>query len=183
MLWNGGYTGKNEFGLTVEYQRYCRTVISRLIEKGYEVHLILHAYYKEMGDYPDNDMDAVMALHNEYPNTIVAPNFSTPMEAKGYIAAMDLFTGARMHATIAAFSSGVPVIPFSYSRKFEGLFDSLEYGYIIHGCSDSTDCAIDKFFSYLKDIERLKYDENIGLKMVESKNKQLIESTEEIIFS
>lgn len=183
LLWNGGYTGKNEFGLTVEYQRYCKSVISKLIENGYEVHLILHAYYEKTGDYPDNDMDAVVALHKEYPNTIVAPSFSTPMEAKGYIAAMDLFTGARMHATIAAFSSGVPVIPFSYSRKFEGLFESLKYDHIIHGCGDSTDSAIDKFFSYLDDVDCLKCDVHKGLKIVENKNEQLIDKTERIIFS
>ena len=32
-----------------------------------------------------------------------------------------------MHATIGAISSGVATIPFSYSRKFEGLFGNLEY--------------------------------------------------------
>jgi len=36
--------------------------------------------------------------------------------------------GARMHATIGAFSSGVPVVPMAYSRKFNGLFvDTLQY--------------------------------------------------------
>jgi hypothetical protein len=39
---------------------------------------------------------------------------------------MDFF-GARMHACIAAFSSGVPVVPLAYSRKFNGLFTALEY--------------------------------------------------------
>lgn len=33
-----------------------------------------------------------------------------------------------MHATIGAFSSGVPVVPMAYSRKFNGLFvDTLQY--------------------------------------------------------
>lgn len=36
--------------------------------------------------------------------------------------------GARMHSTIAAFSSRVPVVPMAYSRKFNGLFcDTLKY--------------------------------------------------------
>ena len=44
---------------------------------------------------------------------------------------MDFFVGARMHATIGAFSSGVPVVPMAYSRKFNGLFiDTLDYPYI-----------------------------------------------------
>jgi colanic acid/amylovoran biosynthesis protein len=40
---------------------------------------------------------------------------------------MDFFTGARMHACIAALSSGVPVLPMAYSRKFAGLFGTLGY--------------------------------------------------------
>ena len=38
----------------------------------------------------------------------------------------------RMHSTIAAFSSGVPVIPMAYSRKFNGLFlQTLNYEYMV----------------------------------------------------
>ena len=32
-----------------------------------------------------------------------------------------------MHACIAAFSAGVPVVPMAYSRKFNGLFGTLGY--------------------------------------------------------
>ena len=47
-------------------------------------------------------------------------------------AALGFFMGARMHATIAAFSAGVPVVPMAYSRKFNGLFvDTLKYDHII----------------------------------------------------
>ena len=36
-----------------------------------------------------------------------------------------------MHSTIAAFSSGVPVVPMAYSRKFNGLFsDTLQYPHV-----------------------------------------------------
>ena len=44
---------------------------------------------------------------------------------------MNFFIGSRMHATIAAFSSNVPVFPLAYSRKFNGLFlDTLQYPYM-----------------------------------------------------
>ena len=37
-----------------------------------------------------------------------------------------------MHATIAAFSAGVPVVPMAYSRKFNGLFvETLTYDHIV----------------------------------------------------
>ena len=63
---------------------------------------------------------------------------------------MDFFIGSRMHSTIASFSCGVPTVPVSYSRKFEGLFDSLGYEYVIHGNSCNEKDAIDmtiKFFT------------------------------------
>ena len=47
-----------------------------------------------------------------------------------------------MHATIAAFSSGVPVIPVAYSRKFQGLFGSLGYDWVVDAKAASMDEAI-----------------------------------------
>lgn len=158
LLWMGGYDGKNQFGLTVNYQEYCKKVIHYLFEQGYEVHLILHAYSKviKTGYYhADNDKLAVDALHELFPSTIVSPFFSTPMEAKSYISGMDLFIGARMHATIAAISVGIPVIPFSYSRKFEGLFSSLDYPYVVEGTKWETNDAINKTEEWINGIGEL----------------------------
>jgi colanic acid/amylovoran biosynthesis protein len=54
---------------------------------------------------------------------------------------MDFFCGSRMHACIAAFSSGVPVVPIAYSRKFAGLFGSLGYT-IITDCRTQTETQV-----------------------------------------
>jgi polysaccharide pyruvyl transferase WcaK-like protein len=47
-----------------------------------------------------------------------------------------------MHATIAAYSSGVPVVPISYSRKFEGLFGNLNYPWLVNARGVDTKAAI-----------------------------------------
>ena len=60
-----------------------------------------------------------------------------PSAAKSYIATMDFFCGSRMHACIAAVSSGVPVVPIAYSRKFAGVFGALGYG-LIADCGTQT---------------------------------------------
>lgn len=57
----------------------------------------------------------------------MAPAFRSPVEAKSYISGLDVLAGSRMHATIAAISSGVPAIPLAYSRKFTGIFGSVGY--------------------------------------------------------
>lgn len=179
LLWMGGYTNDNQFGLTVDYKSFCRTILQDLVNAGYEVHLILHAYtIKDVdGIYQaDNDRLAVENLHEDFPNTIISPFFSTPMEAKSYISGMNLFIGARMHATIAAISSGVPVIPFSYSRKFEGLFSSLNYPYVIEGTKWDTDKAIDETRKWIRDIGKLQQTIAECEKIIEQKNTILLEN-------
>ena len=69
---------------------------------------------------------------------------------------MDFFIGSRMHATIGAVSSGVSTIPISYSRKFEGLFETLGYNVSVDGRKLNTDEAVNKIKSYLKDEQLLK---------------------------
>jgi len=46
-------------------------------------------------------------------------------ELKGIISRCNYFVGARMHANIAALSSGVPTIAMSYSHKTEGVMSLL----------------------------------------------------------
>lgn len=125
LLMNGGYSRQNMFGLTLDYPALMRALIGDLMKRGAEVHLVPHVITNR-GDVED-DATASADLAAEFPGVIVASDFATPSEAKSYIAGMDFFAGARMHACIAAFSSGVPVIPMAYSRKFEGLFGTLGY--------------------------------------------------------
>jgi polysaccharide pyruvyl transferase WcaK-like protein len=51
---------------------------------------------------------------------LIPPNYNAA-ETKWIISHMSLFAGARTHATIAAFSSYVPTISFSYSIKAKGI--------------------------------------------------------------
>jgi hypothetical protein len=44
------------------------------------------------------------------------------MELKWTLSRLDWFAGARMHATIGAFSSGVPTLGLGYSDKAQGVF-------------------------------------------------------------
>jgi polysaccharide pyruvyl transferase WcaK-like protein len=46
-------------------------------------------------------------------------------EIKGVIGLCDFFIGSRMHACIAALSQGIPTVGVAYSRKFEGVFETV----------------------------------------------------------
>lgn len=126
LLYNGGYIGLNQFSLVADYPSLTHNLLNYFLNsENCQVHLISHVCPDNLPR--DNDYSVCLALHREHSNTVLVDKFSSPVDAKSYISSMDFFIGARMHACIAAFSSGVPVVPLSYSRKFNGLFLALEY--------------------------------------------------------
>ncbi|MCD7973944.1 MAG: polysaccharide pyruvyl transferase family protein [Candidatus Azobacteroides sp.] len=132
LLWHGGYTQNNQFGLKSNYQKLIHSIIEYYLSLPHvKLHLIPHVLGSNYS--VENDYAVSYELIEKY-NTdqlVLSPLFLTPILAKNYIAGMDFFMGARMHAAIAAFSSGVPVYPMAYSRKFNGLFaDTLDYSYM-----------------------------------------------------
>lgn len=162
LLFNGGYTGGNQFGLSIDYPSTMRSIIEYFVtQPNVEVHLVGHVIEPDMPI--EDDIRACQTLAKEYSEIVVAPPFSRPSEAKSYIAGMDFFVGARMHACIAAFSAGVPVIPMAYSRKFNGLFGTLGY-------SEVADCRQDDEISVLRKVQdcfcsRREVAENIQISL------------------
>lgn len=180
LLWSGGYTGDNQFDLTVDYQVYCKEIINRLRNK-YEIHLVPHAFTNDLKS-KDNDFIAMDSLAEEFPDMIRAPAFKTPMEIKSYIAGLDIFIGARMHAAIGAFSANVPVIPFSYSRKFEGLFNSLNYEYVIHGKGQTTAEAVERTLDFVTNKDVLKLNMQPGREKARNSIKYITQELEHLFY-
>lgn len=126
LLFNGGYTNRNMFSLKTDYPEMIRSLIRGFQESdNNQIHLVAHVVPQNISI--ENDLLVAAKLSEEFPGVIVAPQFENPSKAKSYIAGMDFFCGSRMHACIAAFSSGVPVLPLAYSRKFAGVFGSIGY--------------------------------------------------------
>jgi colanic acid/amylovoran biosynthesis protein len=142
LLFNGGYSGANEFGLQIDYAQTMRSFIAeQAARENTRVHLICHVNSDRLPK--DDDGRVADLLAKEFPAVIRAPNFSSPSAAKSYIAGMDFLVGGRMHACIAAFSALVPVVPIAYSRKFSGLFQGmLNYEYQVPVSGMSTGEAV-----------------------------------------
>ena len=150
LLWIGGYTGKNEFGLTCNYQQFIYQLIEKLLSReNVEITLFGHVYM----DGGDDDYRVCKEVNKKYPDTNLAPKFSDPIEAKSFMSKLDIVIGARMHATIGAVSSGTPALPFSYSRKFEGLYDSLDYPYVIKATKWNVQKSIEFVFDTLDKLD------------------------------
>lgn len=140
LLMSGGYAGGNEYGLAFDYPALTRRLVAALLAMpDVEVHLIPHVNSVLASD---DDGRACDLVHSEFPATVRVPDFASPSAAKSYISGMDFVTGARMHATIAAYSAGVPVVPISYSRKFEGLYRGLDYPWLVQAKGMDTDTAL-----------------------------------------
>lgn len=152
LLWDGGHNIK----LKVNYREYCRQIIKKYSEDDKtEIHIIPHVIDENNYDSLENDSRVCKLLKEEFPCAVLAPDFKDPIEAKSYISNMDVFIGARMHSTIGAISAGVATIPFSYSKKFEGLFGNLNYPFVISATRIDTDEAVQQTVRYINDKDVL----------------------------
>lgn len=181
LLWNGGYTRDNQFGLKADYQHVIRSIISFFLShKGVRLHLISHVASGIRN--VESDYAVLYDLWKEYHNEqmTLAPFFHSPIEAKDYIAGLDFFMGARMHATIAAFSAGVPVLPMAYSRKFNGLFfDTLAYNHLADLKADDENTILTKVEECFTQRESLKQEiaHQLATTVSEQKEKLLKDLT------
>ena len=134
-------TGRNRFGLQADYGAVMCGCLSALCARDdVEVHLVSHV--RSDADAPDNDEPLARRLASEFPRASLAPRFRDPIDAKSYISGLDILIAGRMHACIAALSSGVPVVPIAYSRKFAGLFGMLGYKWTLPVTGYDTHAAI-----------------------------------------
>jgi polysaccharide pyruvyl transferase WcaK-like protein len=145
LLLNGGYTRSNQFGLKHNY----RDFISQLIERfeaipNVKIHLVSHVIATVPGNEVEDDYLACLEMVKSHPGCIIPDKFTNPIDAKNYIGQLDYFTGGRMHATVAAFSTGVPVTPYAYSRKFKGLYNTIGYSNILEAKETTLEEAIEQ---------------------------------------
>ena len=160
LLWNGGYTRDNQFGLKCDYKELIKSIIDYFLSiPNVVIHLVPHVVEPDPGI--ENDYEVSYNIWRELGDdrVVLAPFALTPVDIKSYIAGLDFFMGARMHATIAAFSSGVPVVPMAYSRKFNGLYeDTLSYHHIVDMKANSNESSlslIKEAFTNRKDLKKV----------------------------
>lgn len=135
------YRHGDRFELMLDYPEFTRRTITELLKRqNTEVWLVSHV----MHDEPDSEDDytVINEIAPLFPGAKIAPKFANAEDAKSWIVNLDFFFGGRMHACIGAFSSLVPVLPIAYSRKFNGLFKTLNYSRVIDGRALTTDQAV-----------------------------------------
>ncbi|MDZ3833697.1 MAG: polysaccharide pyruvyl transferase family protein [Sphingopyxis sp.] len=167
LLFNRGYDGRNSFGLSIDYPVFIRSLLERLTaDSHFEVHLIAHVNSENIP--VDDDGRVADLLAHEFPQLIRVPDFADPVAAKSYISGLDTLVAARMHACIAAYSSGVATIPIAYSRKFAGLFGgALRYPHMVPVTGMTTAEAVEYVIDRIAQRKALAADIALGLRAVE----------------
>jgi polysaccharide pyruvyl transferase WcaK-like protein len=138
LMYNGGYTRKNMFGLKLDYRGFLPDVIAALLaEHPGELWLVPHTYGPP--ESVESDPEACRKVREALPEPLqrrvrIVTGVYDAHEIKGVIGQFDFLIGSRMHACIAALSQGVPCVGVAYSRKFEGVFDSVGmHGWVVDG--------------------------------------------------
>ena len=167
LLLNDAETGRNRFGLSVDYGALMRRLIADLVVRpDVEVNLFTHCNHPS-GGFDDDDA-ATDRIAAEFPAAIRVPSFAGPSEAKSYISGLDFVVSGRMHACIAAISSGTPVVPVAYSRKFSGLFGMLNYKWIVPVAGMDVESALAFIHDCLEQRAVLAADSRRGLTKVKA---------------
>ncbi len=169
-------TSKGNFGLSANYKETIRLIIEYFLSlTNVRLHLVPHVISSDREEGHDYVLSEKIWRSYNNPRLILSQFFLGPIEAKSYIAGLDFFLGARMHATIAAFSTNVPVVPMSYSRKFNGLFeDTLNYRHI----ADMRTHTQQVILSIVKDAFE---NRNILKLEIENINKTIVKTRREIL--
>lgn len=178
LLWEGGYTSDNQFQLKHSYKEYIFWIVEYLLGQGYKIYLIPHVYETNKSNSIECDYRASKKLlENFKDDSIEIKTFNSPIDAKSFISSMSVFFGARMHSTIAAFSSNVPVLPYAYSRKFKGLFETLNYNYILEAKESNLIEARKITHDFLSNIDSIESQ----MRMLNTKNKSLSKTYHEAL--
>lgn len=166
LLYNEAESGRNRFGLSVDYAQLMRRFIAQLDARpDVEVHLLPHATAEAYAWDDDGRVSDKLAA--EFPRSVRVPNFTNPSDAKSYISSLDFLVAGRMHACIGAFSSGTPVVPVAYSRKFSGLFGLLAYKWMIPTTGFDVDMALNYLGDCLERRQELSADIAKGMHEVD----------------
>jgi polysaccharide pyruvyl transferase WcaK-like protein len=128
LLYMGGYTGENMFGLRGGYRELVNKLLeSILTDTTARVLLVPHVFGSEQEEEACGAI--LQAARARHPGRVFAVmNPLTEREVKWVIGQTDFFIGSRMHACIAALSQGVPAVGLAYSDKFLGVFESVGAG-------------------------------------------------------
>ena len=134
------------FGLALAYREVMARLLERLVDDGARVLIVPHV----RGHGGESDMAASRSILDGLPRSVtervdIVPDSLDARELKWVISHCAWFCGARMHATIAALSTGVPAAAVAYTMKFRGVFATCgAQDHVVEARSTATGDAVER---------------------------------------
>jgi colanic acid/amylovoran biosynthesis protein len=128
LLYMGGYTGRNMFGLRSDYRELVDQLIESLLTStNATILLVPHVFGAEREE--EACASLLASAGARHPGRVFSlQDRLSERELKWVIGRTEFFVGSRMHACIAALSQCVPAAGLAYSDKFLGVFESAGVG-------------------------------------------------------
>ncbi|MCG8697670.1 MAG: polysaccharide pyruvyl transferase family protein, partial [Bacteroidales bacterium] len=133
LLYNGGYTGKNEFGLACDYKSVIHDLVQHFLKEE-DLSLVLIPHVISETIQIENDLFACQEIYHslaeeQCQRVLVIDEAKSrtgdPCGIKAIVGLCDFFMGSRMHATIASLSQCIPTVGLAYSKKFIGVYETI----------------------------------------------------------
>ena len=149
LVYHGGYTRDNMFGLKLDYVRFVRRLVEQLLaDPSNRIVLVPHTFAPD--GRVESDPSACRQVQQTVPSELrdrvhlVTKDYDQH-HIKGVIGGCDFFIGSRMHACIASLSQGIPTVGVAYSRKFAGVFETVGAAEcVIDGRTEDEQEALDR---------------------------------------
>ncbi|MEQ9695969.1 polysaccharide pyruvyl transferase family protein [Shimia sp. SDUM112013] len=133
LLCNAPDEMKTRFGLAASHRDQIEAMARSLLKSDPRARILLIPHVHRPDGDAESDVSAARDLVRRLGaagerRVAVLDGQPDAMELKWVLARLDWFAGARMHATIGAFSSGVPTLGLGYTDKAKGVFDECGIG-------------------------------------------------------
>ena len=174
LLFMGGYTRDNMFGLRADYRQFTKDLIQLLAEKkGATIVLVPHVF----GQDRESDTAACEQIYEELKDKCagrlgVLRGQYNQHEIKYVIGKCDFLVGARMHACIAAVSQAIPAVCVAYSDKFTGVMRAIGVDSIVADARKLDEQELLKFIENSLD-NRAAIREQLNRRLPEVKSRVL----------
>lgn len=127
LLCNDPDGARSNFDLTDIHTDQIQALAQSLLETDRSTRLMLIPHVQRPEGDCESDLDAARWLKAQLgpevaDRVLILEDPLNAMQLKWVLSQLDWFTGARMHATIGAFSSGVPTLGLGYTDKAYGVF-------------------------------------------------------------
>ena len=160
LLYSGGYSRNNMFGLALDYREFVHKAARRVLEET-DCALVLIPHTFAAADDAESDPYACRQVAEslaDFPDRVhLLTGRHGPQAIKGIIGRCRFFVGSRMHACIAALSQGVPAVGVAYSDKFQGVFQSVGAGHmVIDARKTGLDEAVERVLDIFREAEEIR---------------------------